>query len=302
MAACSGQAGLGAVCVNIAAEPAEPVAAWIRADQADACDLPERISSERYDLVFSNSVIEHVGGHAQRMRFAEAIHKISNRHWVQTPYRYFPVEPHWLFPGLQFMPLALRARLLRHSASGAHQGREASMTHCSVNGGQAHQPHRDAFLFPGLRRPRGAWTGTCKVLDRHREIVSGGTWAASYEHASCSLGGRPSRGTQVLARRLGVGEAYLGSPRLPQSRSTLTIDRALRPVRWQPGCMWEPCGRLVGAEFACGSAMISDTGGCSTRREYCPRYIAACRKNGGRALLFRECGQDQWSIAHRSAA
>jgi hypothetical protein len=100
--------------VNIAAEPAEPVASWIRADRADACDLPERISRGRYDLVFSNSVIEHVGGHAQRMRFAEAIRKISNRHWVQTPYRYFPVEPHWLFPGLQFMPLALRARLSYH--------------------------------------------------------------------------------------------------------------------------------------------------------------------------------------------
>ena len=45
------------------------------------------------------------------MRFAEAVHKLSGLHWVQTPYRYFPIEPHWLFPGLQFMPLALRARL-----------------------------------------------------------------------------------------------------------------------------------------------------------------------------------------------
>jgi hypothetical protein len=28
-----------------------------------------------------------------------------------APYRYFPLEPHWLFPGLQFMPMAARARL-----------------------------------------------------------------------------------------------------------------------------------------------------------------------------------------------
>ena len=100
--------------VNIEPESAETGAAWIHADQADACDLPERIRSGCYDLVFSNSVIEHVGGHAQRMRFAEAVHKLSSRHWVQTPYRYFPVEPHWVFPGLQFMPLALRARLAYH--------------------------------------------------------------------------------------------------------------------------------------------------------------------------------------------
>jgi hypothetical protein len=30
---------------------------------------------------------------------------------VQTPYRYFPIEPHWLVPGLQFLPITLRARI-----------------------------------------------------------------------------------------------------------------------------------------------------------------------------------------------
>jgi hypothetical protein len=89
----------------------EPVPSWIRSDQADACDLPPHIGNAKYDLVYSNSVIEHVGGHAQRMRFAEAVHKLASRHWVQTPYRYFPIEPHWLFPGFQFLPLNLRAHL-----------------------------------------------------------------------------------------------------------------------------------------------------------------------------------------------
>lgn len=87
--------------------------AWIRTDTADACALPERVLSRSYDLVFSNSVLEHVGGHAQRARFAETVHKLANTHWVQTPYRYFPVEPHWLFPGFQFLPLAARAQISR---------------------------------------------------------------------------------------------------------------------------------------------------------------------------------------------
>jgi hypothetical protein len=84
---------------------------WIRTDQADACDLPSHIGNASYDLVYSNSVIEHVGGHVQRMRFAEAVHRLADRHWVQTPYRYFPIEPHWLFPGFQFLPLNVRAQL-----------------------------------------------------------------------------------------------------------------------------------------------------------------------------------------------
>jgi hypothetical protein len=93
--------------------PPEDVPDWIRTDQADACNLPAHISDNSYDLVFSNSVIEHVGGHAQRMRFADAVHKLSSRYWVQTPYRYFPIEPHWLFPGFQFLPVNARVEISR---------------------------------------------------------------------------------------------------------------------------------------------------------------------------------------------
>jgi hypothetical protein len=85
------------------------IPAWAEFDHADACDLPDAIRRRRYDVVFSNSVIEHVGGHAQRVRFAETARSLADRHWVQTPYRYFPIEPHWLFPGFQFLPLNAKA-------------------------------------------------------------------------------------------------------------------------------------------------------------------------------------------------
>ncbi len=78
----------------------------------DACDPPESIRRQHFDLVFSNSVIEHVGGHAKRLAFADTARSLADRLWVQTPYRYFPVEPHFVAPGLQFLPLALRARAL----------------------------------------------------------------------------------------------------------------------------------------------------------------------------------------------
>jgi len=87
---------------------------WITGELGDACELPEHLRGTKYDLVFSNSVLEHVGGHERRLRFAQAIHDLSPRHWVQTPYRYFPVEPHFLFPGFQYLPLATRMHILRH--------------------------------------------------------------------------------------------------------------------------------------------------------------------------------------------
>jgi hypothetical protein len=94
--------------VNLSAPPAE-VPEWAEVERGDACALPAHIANRRYDLVFSNSVIEHVGGHERRLRFAESVHALADAHWVQTPYRYFPIEPHWLAPGLQFLPVAMRA-------------------------------------------------------------------------------------------------------------------------------------------------------------------------------------------------
>jgi len=97
--------------INLQVEPTE-TPRWITTASGDACQLPPHLSA-RHDLVFSNAVIEHVGGHQRRLDFARTVEGLADRHWVQTPYRYFPVEPHFLVPGFQFLPLAARAHILR---------------------------------------------------------------------------------------------------------------------------------------------------------------------------------------------
>jgi hypothetical protein len=86
---------------------------WIDAHHADACDLDDHLAGLRGDLVYSNAVLEHVGGAERRQRFSETVHALADRHWVQTPYRYFPIEPHWLFPGFQFLPVSTRVAIGR---------------------------------------------------------------------------------------------------------------------------------------------------------------------------------------------
>ena len=89
-------------------DPGEP---WMRLVVGDACSHAPQLES--YDLVVSNSLLEHVGGAARRLTLANRIRDISDRHWVQTPNRYFPLEPHWFFPLFQFMPFPARVLITR---------------------------------------------------------------------------------------------------------------------------------------------------------------------------------------------
>ncbi|ABL06617.1 class I SAM-dependent methyltransferase [Mycobacterium ulcerans] len=91
--------------------PIESQITGITAIQGDACELPSTIANDHFDLVFSNSLLEHVGGHVRRQRLADNVHRLADRHWVQTPYRYFPIEPHWLFPGVQWLPYEARVQI-----------------------------------------------------------------------------------------------------------------------------------------------------------------------------------------------
>lgn len=86
---------------------------WLTCVVGDVCRLAPEWRDERFDVVYSNSVIEHVGGHFPRQQMAEVIHQLGDRHWIQTPYRYFPIEPHFLFPGFQFLPTKLAAKVAR---------------------------------------------------------------------------------------------------------------------------------------------------------------------------------------------
>jgi hypothetical protein len=92
-------------------EPKEAPPRGMAVVVADACAPPPEVDGAEFDLVFSNSVLEHVGGHARRVAFAEVVRRLAPSHWIQTPNRYFPLEPHWLFPGFQFLPVGARASI-----------------------------------------------------------------------------------------------------------------------------------------------------------------------------------------------
>ena len=78
----------------------------------DARDL-RGYDDDAFDVVFSNSVIEHVGTAADQRAMADQVRRVGARFFVQTPNRWFPVEPHFLFPLFQFLPREVRIALVR---------------------------------------------------------------------------------------------------------------------------------------------------------------------------------------------
>jgi hypothetical protein len=65
-------------------------------------------ADREFDIVFSNSTIEHVGDFNDRRLFAAEVQRCGNRFFVQTPSFWFPYEPHAFIPFFQFLPPPLK--------------------------------------------------------------------------------------------------------------------------------------------------------------------------------------------------
>jgi hypothetical protein len=74
----------------------------------DACDMPYFQPGD-FDLIFSNSVIEHVGDRDRRRQFAREVQRLSDVYWIQTPSKFFPIEAHCGMPFWWFYPESLRS-------------------------------------------------------------------------------------------------------------------------------------------------------------------------------------------------
>ncbi len=84
--------------------------------RADARCMPFR--AREFEVVFSNSVIEHLGTFDQQREMAAEIQRVGKRYFVQTPSKWFPLEPHFLFPVFQFLPLSWRVWIASRYTAG----------------------------------------------------------------------------------------------------------------------------------------------------------------------------------------
>jgi 2-polyprenyl-3-methyl-5-hydroxy-6-metoxy-1,4-benzoquinol methylase len=83
----------------------------------DATNLSQ-FGDEYFDVVFSNSVIEHLFTWGNQILMAREVERVGKNYFVQTPNLYFPLEPHWLFPFFQFLPKKFKIFLTKNFSLG----------------------------------------------------------------------------------------------------------------------------------------------------------------------------------------
>ncbi len=73
----------------------------------------------QFDIAFSSAVLEHVGDRVRQQRFLEELLRVSERFFVTTPDRRFPIELHTFLPFLHWMRQDRHQRVLRHLGQSA---------------------------------------------------------------------------------------------------------------------------------------------------------------------------------------
>lgn len=83
----------------------------------DARNL-SRYQDKEFDFVHSNSVIEHVGSWADMCEMATEVERVGKSYYCQTPYYWFPIEPHFVTPFIHWLPMSIRTKIAMRVALG----------------------------------------------------------------------------------------------------------------------------------------------------------------------------------------
>lgn len=111
----AGDAQMEITIVNLRRQPSQhPNIRFVEGDVTDV----SQFANNSFDLVFSNSVIEHLYTLENQRTMAAEVQRLAPRYWIQTPNYWFPVEPHFRFIGWQWLPQRTRVAMLRRRRFG----------------------------------------------------------------------------------------------------------------------------------------------------------------------------------------
>jgi len=130
----------------------------------DARDL-RQFADLSFDLVHSNSVIEHVGLWNDKRRMAQEIRRLAPRYFVQTPNYWFPIEPHLRMPFIHWLPYPWRVKVVMHRACGYYpRAKSYGEAREILDDARLLDAKSAALLFPDAVIERERFAGITKSL------------------------------------------------------------------------------------------------------------------------------------------
>lgn len=136
----------------------------------DACDLGAW-GDNSVDLVHSNSVIEHVGPWSAMERMAREVRRVARAYYLQTPYFWFPIEPHYFAPFLHWLPMSWRIRIAMRFALGSWpRARDVAEATRAQQAAVLLDQTQFRHLFPDAEIVKERWLGLIKSLTAIRSF------------------------------------------------------------------------------------------------------------------------------------
>lgn len=82
--------------------------------KGSATDL-SRFNDNSFDIVFSNSVIEHLYNFENQKKMAKEVIRVGKLYFIQCPNKFFFIEPHFNLPFFQFYPFWMKKIIMKNT-------------------------------------------------------------------------------------------------------------------------------------------------------------------------------------------
>ncbi len=129
------------------------------------CRNMSAFADNSFDIVHSNSVLEHVGRWNDMKAMAREVRRLAPRYFVQTPNYWFPVEPHFKSLFFNWLPEPMRvAKVMRRSLGAFPKAPTVDDAQRFIEDSTLLDARRFAHLFPDAQIERERVMGFTKSL------------------------------------------------------------------------------------------------------------------------------------------
>jgi len=148
----------------------------VSGDARDLCQFAD----DSFDVVHSNSVIEHVGRWDDMAAMSREVRRLAPNYFVQTPYFWFPIEPHCSTALFHWLPESVRLSMLMRKPRGSWgQAKDVDTAMRQIHSSTLLDKRMLGMLFPDAMIVREKVLGLTKSLIaiRSADAVGDRAWA-----------------------------------------------------------------------------------------------------------------------------